>query len=98
MDMREVSGLADYFVLCSGVSDSQIRAIQEAVEARIRGAEDERPWHREGEDFRQWVLLDYVDLVVHIFSRERRAFYNLERLWNDAPQETVTGDACTMLT
>lgn len=89
MDMRAVSGLADYFVLCSGSSDNQIRAIQESVETRIRDHGQERPWHREGQDFRQWVLLDYVDLVVHIFSPERRAFYDLERLWNDAPQARV---------
>ena len=97
MDLRAVSGLADYFVLCSGSSDKQIRAIQESVEERIREQANERPWHREGQQFRQWVLLDYVDMVVHIFSRERRAFYDLERLWNDAPQEAATDGVPTMV-
>lgn len=87
MDMRTVSGLADYFVLCTGTSDLQVKAIHESVEERIRTACEERPWHREGMEYRQWVLLDYVDLVVHVFRPERRAFYDLERLWKDAPQE-----------
>ena len=90
MDMRSVSGLADYFLLCTGTSDNQVRAIQDSVEERLREVAEVRPWHREGQEHRQWVLLDYVDLVVHIFSPERRAFYNLERLWNDAPHELVT--------
>ncbi len=97
MDMRAICGLVDYFVLCSGSSDNQIRAIQESIEVRIRKQANERPWHREGQKHRQWVLLDYVDLVVHIFSPERRSFYDLERLWNDAPHELVTGGAVTML-
>ncbi len=87
MDMRTVSGLADYFVLCTGTSDLQVKAIQESVQERIRAECGERPWHREGMEYRQWVLLDYVDLVVHVFRPERRAFYDLERLWKDAPQE-----------
>ncbi len=97
MDMRAVCGLADYFVLCSGTSDNQVRAIQESIEERIREQANERPWHREGQGHRQWVLLDYVDLVVHIFSPERRSFYDLERLWNDAPHELVAGGSAMML-
>ncbi len=89
MDMRAVSGLADYFVICTGASDLQVKAIHENVEDRIKAACGERPWHREGEEFRQWVLLDFVDLVVHVFLPERRAFYDLERLWKDAPQERM---------
>ncbi len=90
MDMQAVSSIVDYFVLCTGNSDNQIKAIQESVEEHLRKEAQERPWHREGQEHRQWVLLDYVDLVVHIFDRERRAFYDLERLWNDAPHELVT--------
>ena len=92
LDMRAVSGVADYFVICTGESDLQIKAIYEAVEDRIREACDERPWHREGQEHRQWVLLDYVDLVVHVFSAEKRAFYDLERLWGDAPCEHVSDE------
>lgn len=89
LDMREVSGVADYFVVCSADTDLQVKAIFEAVEERIRERCDERPWHREGVEHRQWVLLDYVDLVVHIFTTEKRSFYSLERLWGDAPAEEV---------
>lgn len=89
LDMHAVSGVADYFVICTGESDLQVKAIFEAVEDRIRQVCHERPWHHEGTDHRQWVLMDYVDLVVHIFSPEKRAFYDLERLWGDAPHERV---------
>lgn len=93
LDMREVSGVADYFVIGTGESDLQVKAIYEAVEERIRERCNERPWHREGQEHRQWVLLDYVDLVVHVFSPEKRAFYDLERLWGDALVEHVPDDA-----
>ena len=96
MDMRAVSGLADYFVICTGASDMQVKAIQENVEDRIKEECGERPWHREGQDHRQWVLLDYVDLVVHVFSPERRAFYDLERLWSDAPHEIAHLDQASI--
>ena len=89
LDMRAVSGVADFFVICNGDSDLQVKAIYEAIEDRIKDQCDERPWHREGQQHRQWVLLDYVDLVVHVFSPEKRAFYDLERLWGDAPIEQV---------
>ncbi len=93
MDMRGVSGVADYFVICTGDSDLQIKAIADAVRERIREQCSERPWHKEGYDHLQWVLLDYVDLVVHVFNQEKRGFYALERLWGDAPVERVPDDA-----
>lgn len=89
MDMRKVSGVADYFVLCTGESDVQIKAIAEEIRERIRRECHERPWHTEGTNHHQWVLLDYVDLVAHIFDTERRTFYDLERLWGDAPRERI---------
>ncbi len=93
MDMRAVSGIADLFVLCTGTSDMQIKAIMDAVRDSIREGTDERPWHVEGSTGLQWVLLDYVDMVVHVFNPEKRAFYDLERLWGDAPMERVADDA-----
>lgn len=90
MDMRQVSGMADFFVLCTGNSDAQIKAIVEAVETQVRDKYLERPWHVEGADHRQWVLMDYVDLVVHVFTPERRSFYDLERLWGDASCEKIS--------
>ncbi len=84
MDMREVTPITDYFIICSGSNDKQVARIQQAVEERLRDLGD-KPSMREGEKYRRWVLLDYIDLVVHIFIQEDRDFYELERLWKDAP-------------
>jgi ribosome-associated protein len=92
MDMRKVSGVADLFVLCTGSSELQVKAIVEAVREHIIEEAGERPWHSEGQESRQWVLLDYVDLVVHVFNEEKRAFYDLERLWGDAPKAEISED------
>ncbi|MFK7846812.1 MAG: ribosome silencing factor [Rhodothermales bacterium] len=92
MDMRAVSGVADIFIICSGSSELQIKAIAEAVRMEIKENASELPWHSEGLTTLQWVLLDYVDLVVHIFNEEKRTFYDLERLWGDAPKEDVAED------
>lgn len=92
IDMREVSTIADYFVLCTGQSDLQLKAIKNAILDRIEETSDERPWHVEGEDHLQWVVLDYVDTVAHIFTAEKRSFYDLERLWGDAPIEYVSDE------
>ena len=89
LDVHDVSGIADIFILVTGDSDLQIRAIHDAVRKDLREQTGERPWHVEGADHAQWVLLDYVDLVVHIFTEEKRTFYSLERLWGDAPHESV---------
>ncbi|MCY4159562.1 MAG: ribosome silencing factor [Bacteroidetes bacterium] len=97
MDMQEISGLADYFILCSGTSDIQVKAIAESVEKRLKLECRESPWHIEGAEHRQWVLIDYVDVVVHIFTLERREFYDLERLWSDAPIEKVGEEPVKML-
>ena len=92
MDMAGVSGVADMFVIATGESDLQIKAIADAVVDQVREKHAERPWHKEGYEHRQWILLDYVDLVVHVFHPERREFYGLERLWGDAPREEVATD------
>jgi ribosome-associated protein len=89
MDMSGVSGVADMFLICTGESDQQIKAVADGVSDAIRESHEERPWHKEGYEHRQWILLDYVDLVVHVFSAERREFYSLERLWGDAPRAEV---------
>lgn len=84
LDMREVFFLTDYFIICSGNTDRQVGSIQEAVEEGLaaRGA---KPVRREGEQHKRWVLLDYMDVVVHIFRKEERDYYEIERLWKDAP-------------
>lgn len=93
IDVRDVSGVTDFFVVCTGESSIQVKAIADAVREHVRDEADERPWKREGTQHNQWVLLDYVDVVAHVFDRERRAYYDLERLWGDAPVEHVADDA-----
>ena len=83
LDLRELDGVADYFLICSGSSEVQVKAIAEAVEERL-GVHGLRPWHIEGLGGRRWVLLDYVELVVHVFHERTREYYLLERLWGDA--------------
>ena len=91
MDMREVkTAVADYFVICSGNSDTQIDAISESIEEHVRKASTQKPWKREGRAHREWILIDYVDVVVHVFNKEKRKFYGLEELWGDAKIQQIT--------
>lgn len=85
MDLREVkNAICDYFVICSGNSDTQIDAIAQSVDEEVHKNTGQNPWHQEGKMNREWILLDYVDVVAHVFKKERRAFYDLEQLWGDA--------------
>jgi len=85
MDLRQVkNAVTDFFVICSGNSDVQVDAIADSVEEEVIKVADTRPWQREGKMHKEWILLDYVDVVVHVFKKERRAFYDLELLWGDA--------------
>ncbi|MBD2699450.1 ribosome silencing factor [Spirosoma sp. BT702] len=85
MDLRHVkNAICDYFVICSGNSDTQIDAISSSIEEEVYKASKQDPWHREGKTNREWILLDYVDVVAHVFKKDRRAFYDLEQLWGDA--------------
>lgn len=84
IDLRKVqNAVADYFVLCSGNSDTQIDAISESIEEEVKKRTSQTPWHREGHNQREWILIDYVDVVAHVFNKEKRAFYGLEELWGD---------------
>jgi ribosome-associated protein len=89
LHLGQVTDFTDYFLICSGTSDRQVQAIADAIQERLR-AEKVRPLHVEGYNRAQWVLLDYGDLVVHVFQEEPRRFYALERLWGDAPDVTDT--------
>lgn len=91
MEVKNISDVTDYFVLCSGDSDTQVKAIADAI---MDGLIDEgaKVWRREGMQNLQWVLLDYVDVVVHVFLPRVREYYNLERLWADAPAHVVLED------
>ncbi|MEP0986726.1 ribosome silencing factor [Ekhidna sp.] len=85
MDLREVKyAIADYFVICSGNSDTQIDAISDSIEEQIHKNSKQNPWKREGQQNKEWILLDYVDVVAHVFNKEKRTFYGLEELWGDA--------------
>ena len=85
MDLRKVNNaVADFFVLGSGTSDTHIDSIAESVDAEVNKVSGENPWHREGFNNKTWVLLDYVDVVAHVFNRDTREFYALENLWGDA--------------
>ena len=86
LDVAELLSITDYFVICSTTSNRQSKTVIEAVEERVRHELELRPVRREGEGDAGWWLLDYVDVVVHVFGEEQRAYYDLERLWSDAPR------------
>jgi ribosome-associated protein len=88
LDLREIAGFCDYFVIATGQSEVQTRAIADAVDEGLR-ARGIRPWHVEGYQARRWILLDYVDFVVHVFHARAREYYLLDKLWGDAGRETV---------
>ena len=86
LDLRELDGFTDFFAIFSGTSDIQVEGISQAVLEELENNWAQKPWHQEGERKADWILLDYVDFVVHVFLSERRAYYNLERLWAEAEQ------------
>jgi ribosome-associated protein len=85
LDVHGLIVITDYFVICSGATERQVRTIVEEIEKALRDL-GRKPMRREGESERRWVLLDYVDLVVHVFTEQEREYYDLERLWGDAPR------------
>jgi ribosome-associated protein len=90
MDLRKVhNSVTDFFVICHGDSNTQVDAIADSVEAEIRKAIGEKPWNREGFENAEWILLDYVTVVVHVFQKAQRDFYKLEALWADAETEII---------
>lgn len=85
MDLRKVkNAVADFFVLCSGSSDKQLDAIADSVDQVVYKLIKENPWHIEGKNNKEWMLLDYFDVVAHIFRHDRREYFALEKLWGDA--------------
>ena len=90
LDLRKAGGFTDHFVICTGGNARQITAIADAVRETLKKELHERPALAEGVDKSEWILLDYFDFVVHIFSRECRSFYSLERLWGNAQRETFS--------
>ena len=88
LDLRGLATFTDTFLLCSGTSTPQVQAITDEIESRMKEV-GQRPSHVEGYQQAEWVLMDYSDLIVHIFSPKSRAFYNLERLWREAPRYDI---------
>jgi ribosome-associated protein len=89
LDLRGLDGVCDFFVIATGHSEIQVRAIADAVEEGLRESRRIKPWHSEGFEARRWVLLDYVDVVVHVFHARAREYYLLDKLWGDAAREDV---------
>jgi ribosome-associated protein len=92
LDLRAFPLDTDYFLIASGASDLHVRAIADGIVDELRRRHGVAPWHIEGRANGRWVLLDYVDWVAHIFHRETREYYLIERLWGDAPRESLGGE------
>jgi len=92
LDLRKIpEAVADFFVICEANNQPQIRAISDFVEEEVKKNCGENPYHHEGKQNLQWVLIDYVNIVVHIMLPEQRKFYKLEEMWSDAPLEEHQG-------
>jgi ribosome-associated protein len=90
VDLRNIpNSVSDFFVICHGTSDTQVEAIARSVEDTVEAELDEKPVHKEGTENANWILLDYFNVVVHIFQRETREYYNLEKLWADADVKEI---------
>ena len=88
LNVKEISAFADYFILCSGSSDRQVRAVAAAIQENLK-KEGILPLGVEGEDAGRWILLDYDDVIIHVFLESVRTFYDLERLWSEAQRMAV---------
>jgi ribosome-associated protein len=88
LDLKKLTSATDHFVICSADSDTQVKAIADSIQNGME-ALGENVWHKEGYHALRWIVLDYVDVVVHVFHKEERSFYNLDRLWGDAKRTEV---------
>ena len=85
LDLREIDNSAcDYFIICNGTSNTQVNAIVSSIQKTVSKEIKDKPWHVEGSDNAEWVLMDYVNVVVHVFQKHIREYYNIESLWGDA--------------
>jgi len=87
-DVRGLSSLTDFFIVCHGTSEAQVKAIVD----NIRKGTENKPRHLEGYENQNWILLDYFDVVVHVFKKDERDYYELERLWADAPMKEINDE------
>ncbi|HBU76469.1 MAG TPA: ribosome silencing factor [Muricauda sp.] len=85
LDLREIENtVCDYFIICNGTSNTHVNAIVSSVQKKVSKAIQDKPWHVEGSENAEWVLMDYVNVVVHVFQKHIREFYDIEGLWGDA--------------
>jgi ribosome-associated protein len=85
LDLREIENtVCDYFIICNGTSNTQVNAIVNSIEKTVSKSLKEKAWHIEGSDNAEWILMDYVNVVVHVFQKHIREFYDIESLWGDA--------------
>lgn len=92
LDLKKIpEAVSDFFIICEGASTTQVKAIADSIEEEVRKNCDELPYKHEGRQTYQWVLIDYVNVVVHVMLPENRRFYKLEDMWSDAPQENHQG-------
>ena len=85
LDLREIENtVCDYFIICNGTSNTQVNAIVGSIQKTVSKAIKDKPWHIEGQGNSEWVLMDYVNVVVHVFQKQTREFYDIEGLWGDA--------------
>ena len=91
LDLREIENtVCDYFILCTGTSNTHVNAISGIVQKQVSKITKDKPWHVEGEGNAEWILLDYVNIVVHIFQKHIREYYDIESLWGDAKITTIS--------
>ena len=85
LDLREIENtVCDYFIICEGSSNTQVNAIVNSIQKKVSKETKDKPWHIEGADNAEWVLMDYVNVVVHVFQKHVREYYDIESLWGDA--------------
>jgi ribosome-associated protein len=92
LDVRGICSYTDFFIVCHAESDTQVKALANSCIVTTGEELDEKPWKKEGLNVRRWVTLDYVNVVVHIFNKETREYYNLEKMWSDAKIKEVTDE------
>lgn len=91
LDLREIeNAFCEYFIICNGNSNTHVSSISSNIERKVRNQTKERPWHVEGQDNAQWILMDYTNIIVHVFQKQYREFYDLESLWGDAKETSIT--------
>ena len=89
LDLRKISGITDFFIIATGNSSVHVKAIADEVNVELKHEDGTSPWHVEGYEAKKWILLDYVDIVVHVFDAETRSYYRIEQLWKDADIRTI---------